>query len=191
MTDENNSQQLDRADTRVRYDEGISGALRDLIDRTRSGDLGILPVLVGLILISVVFTLLNPVFLAPINLANLLFDASAVGFIALGIIFVLLLGEIDLSVGSMSGLASAMIGVLWVETGLPLPLAIVGALAAGALVGLLFGLLRNRFDMPSFVGRNDCGQCKRRTWVWLRSYFSSIRKRLPGCTAYPKRKNCH
>ena len=102
MTDENNSQQLDRADTRVRYDEGISGALRDLIDRTRSGDLGILPVLVGLILISVVFTLLNPVFLAPINLANLLFDASAVGFIALGIIFVLLLGEIDLSVGSMS-----------------------------------------------------------------------------------------
>ncbi|MDB4209040.1 sugar ABC transporter permease, partial [Amylibacter sp.] len=129
MTDENNSQQLDRADTRVRYDEGISGALRDLIDRTRSGDLGILPVLVGLILISVVFTLLNPVFLAPINLANLLFDASAVGFIALGIIFVLLLGEIDLSVGSMSGLASAMIGVLWVETGLPLPLAIVGALA--------------------------------------------------------------
>ena len=141
MTDENNSQQLDRADTRVRYDEGISGALRDLIDRTRSGDLGILPVLVGLILISVVFTLLNPVFLAPINLANLLFDASAVGFIALGIIFVLLLGEIDLSVGSMSGLASAMIGVLWVETGLPLPLAIVGALAAGALVGLLFGLL--------------------------------------------------
>jgi D-xylose transport system permease protein len=151
MTDENNSQQLDRADTRVRYDEGISGALRDLIDRTRSGDLGILPVLVGLILISVVFTFLNPVFIAPINLANLLLDASAVGFIALGIIFVLLLGEIDLSVGSMSGLASAMIGVLWVKTGLPLPLAIVGALAAGALVGLLFGLLRNRFDMPSFV----------------------------------------
>ena len=151
MTDENNSQQLDRADTRVRYDEGISGALRDLIDRTRSGDLGILPVLVGLILISVVFTLLNPVFLAPINLANLLFDASAVGFIALGIIFVLLLGEIDLSVGSMSGLASAMIGVLWVETGLPLPLAIVGALAAGALVGLLLGLLRNRSDTLSFL----------------------------------------
>ena len=63
----------------------------------------------------------------------------------------LLLGEIDLSVGSMSGLASAMIGVLWVKTGLPLPLAILGALAAGAFVGLFFGLLRNRFDMPSFV----------------------------------------
>ena len=110
-----------------------------------------LPVLAGLVLISVVFTSLNPVFLAPINLANLLFDASAVGFIALGIIFVLLLGEIDLSVGSMSGLASAMIGVLWVKTGLPLPLAILGAMAAGAFAGLLFGLLRNRFEMPSFV----------------------------------------
>ncbi|MDC1263653.1 sugar ABC transporter permease, partial [Planktomarina temperata] len=151
MTDDNNSQQLDRADTRVRHDEGISGAIREFIDRTRSGDLGMLPVLAGLVLISVVFTSLNPVFLAPINLANLLFDASAVGFIALGIIFVLLLGEIDLSVGSMSGLASAMIGVLWVKTGLPLPLAILGALAAGAFVGLFFGLLRNRFDMPSFV----------------------------------------
>ena len=151
MTDDNNSQQLDRADTRVRHEEGISGAIREFIDRTRSGDLGMLPVLAGLVLISVVFTSLNPVFLAPINLANLLFDASAVGFMALGIIFVLLLGEIDLSVGSMSGLASAMIGVLWVKTGLPLPLAILGALAAGAFVGLFFGLLRNRFDMPSFV----------------------------------------
>lgn len=151
MTDHNNSQQLDRADTRVRHDEGISGAIREFIDRTRSGDLGMLPVLAGLVLISVVFTSLNPVFLAPINLANLLFDASAVGFIALGIIFVLLLGEIDLSVGSMSGLASAMIGVLWVKTGLPLPLAILGAMAAGAFAGLLFGLLRNRFEMPSFV----------------------------------------
>ena len=120
------------------------------IDRTRSGDLGMLPVVVGLILISVVFTSLNPIFLAPINLANLLFDASAVGFIALGIIFVLLLGEIDLSVGSMSGLSSAMIGVLWVNR-FALPLAILGALAAGAAVGLVFGLLRNRFDMPSFV----------------------------------------
>ncbi len=83
MTDDNNSQQLDRADTRVRHDEGISGAIREFIVRTRSGDLGMLPVLAGLVLISVVFTSLNPVFLAPINLANLLFDASAVGFIAL------------------------------------------------------------------------------------------------------------
>lgn len=145
------SVRLDQADTRVRQDAGLLGALRGFIDRVRSGDLGMLPVAIGLLLISIVFSLLNPVFLAPNNLVNLLFDAAAVGFIALGVVCVLLLGEIDLSIGSMSGLASAIIGVLWVNSGLPLIVAIAGALAMGALVGMLYGFLRNRFEMPSFV----------------------------------------
>ncbi len=143
--------QLDRADSRVRYDEGLSSAVRSFIDRIRSGDLGMFPVLVGLLLISVVFTSLNPVFLAPNNLVNLLFDAAAVGLISLGVVCVLLLGEIDLSIGSMSGLSSAMIGVLWVNSGIALPLAIVGALAAGVVVGFVYGIMRNKFEMPSFV----------------------------------------
>ncbi len=151
MSKNTNNSQLDRADTRVRHDEGMAGATRASLDRIRSGDLGMLPVFVGLILISIVFTWLNPVFLAPINLANLLFDAAAVGFIALGVVCVLLLGEIDLSIGSMSGLASALVGVLWVNVGLPLPVAILGALVSGAFVGLLYGFMRNRFEMPSFV----------------------------------------
>ena len=145
------AQKLDRSDTRLRHDEGLSGALRGFIDRVRSGELGLLPVAVGLVVISIVFSILNPVFLAPNNLVNLLFDASAIGFIALGVVCVLLLGEIDLSVGSMSGLASAMIGVLWVRSGLPMPIAVTGALAAGAAVGLVYAMLRNRFGMPSFV----------------------------------------
>ena len=143
--------QFDREDSRVRIDKGVSGALRAFIDRIKSGDLGILPVAVGLLLISVVFTLLNPVFLAPVNLANLLFDAAAVGLIALGVVCVLLLGEIDLSIGSMSGLSSAIVGVLWINIGVPLVFAIFGAIMAGMLVGLLYGFLRNRFEMPSFV----------------------------------------
>jgi D-xylose transport system permease protein len=143
--------QLDRADTRLRHDEGILGEIRAFIDRVRSGDLGMLPVIVGLLLISIVFSVLNPVFLAPNNLVNLLFDAAAVGFISLGVVCVLLLGEIDLSIGSMSGLASALIGVLWVNSGMPLPVAIAGALLAGALTGFIYGSLRNRFEMPSFV----------------------------------------
>lgn len=143
--------QLDRADTRVRHDAGLAGALRGFIDQVRSGDLGMLPVIVGLLLISVVFSTLNPVFLAPNNLANLLFDAAAVGFIALGVVCVLLLGEIDLSIGSMSGLASAITGVLWVNSGLPLPLTILAVLLTGATVGLIYGFLRNQFEMPSFV----------------------------------------
>lgn len=142
---------LDRADSRVRHDDGLSGALRSFVDQVRSGDLGMLPVVVGLILISTVFSALNPVFLAPNNLVNLLFDAAAVGLIALGVVCVLLLGEIDLSIGSMSGLASALTGVLWVQAGLPLPLTILAVLITGALVGGIYGILRNSFEMPSFV----------------------------------------
>jgi D-xylose transport system permease protein len=142
---------LDRADARVRHDDSLRGAFREFTDRLRSGDLGMLPVIVGLILISVVFSALNPVFLAPNNLVNLLFDCATVGVISLGIVCVLMLGEIDLSVGSMSGLASAMIGVLWVNAGLSLPLAILAALATGALIGAVYAILYNRLGMPSFV----------------------------------------
>ncbi|WP_349295407.1 sugar ABC transporter permease (plasmid) [Thioclava sp. 'Guangxiensis'] len=143
--------QLDRADTRVRHDEGLAGAGRAFIDRVRSGDLGMLPVLSGLVLITLVFSTLNPVFLAPNNLVNLLFDAAAIGLISLGVVCVLLLGEIDLSIGSMSGLASALTGVLWVNSGLPMPVAVLGAVLAGAAVGFIYGVLRNKFEMPSFV----------------------------------------
>ena len=145
------TRQLDRSDSRVRHDEGIGGAIRAFIDRVRSGDLGMLPVVIGLVLISVVFTSINPVFLAPNNLVNLLFDAAAVGLISLGVVCVLLLGEIDLSIGSMSGLASAIVGVLWVNAGLPLPLAILAAVLTGMATGAVYGFLRTRFEMPSFV----------------------------------------
>ncbi|HLP69011.1 MAG TPA: sugar ABC transporter permease [Rhizobium sp.] len=145
------SKALDRSDERVTHAEGISGMIRAFIGRVRSGDLGMLPVAVGLVVISTVFSILNPIFLAPNNLVNLLFDCATVGIISLGIVCVLLLGEIDLSVGSMSGLASAIIGVLWVNTGVPLLLAIGLALATGAAVGALYALLYTRLGMPSFV----------------------------------------
>src|SRR5690606_28299408 len=137
---------LDLADSRVRHDQGIPGAIRTFIGRIRSGDLGMIPVIVGLLLISIVFSTLNPVFLAPNNLVNLLFDAAAVGLISLGVVCVLLLGEIDLSIGSMSGLSSAILGILWVQSGYPVPVAIAGACIAGALTGLIYGTLRNRFE---------------------------------------------
>src|SRR5690606_35183690 len=153
MSEEQTSppQHLDRGDTRVRHDEGIGGVIRGFVDRIRSGDLGMLPVAVGLVVISVVFTSLNPVFLAPNNLVNLLFDCATVGIISLGVVCVLMLGEIDLSVGSMSGLASAMVGVLWVNMGWPIPAAILMALLAGAVIGAVYALLYNRLGMPSFI----------------------------------------
>lgn len=143
--------QLDRSDERVRHDDGLGGALRGFIDRVRSGDLGMLPVIVGLIVISVVFTSLNPVFLAPNNLVNLLFDCATVGMISLGVICVLMLGEIDLSIGSMSGLASALVGVLWVNMGFPIPVAIAVALLAGCVIGAIYATLYTKLGMPSFI----------------------------------------
>lgn len=142
---------LDRRDERVKHGGGVSGAIHAFIDRVRSGDLGSLPVVVGLVIIWTVFQSLNPIFLAPNNLVNLLFDCSTVGVISLGIVCVLMVGEIDLSVGSVSGFASALVGVLWVNSGWPVVTAILAALAVGAVIGLLYAVLFNRFGMPSFV----------------------------------------
>ena len=142
---------LDRSDVRVRDDSGISGAIRGFLDRVRSGDLGSLPVVVGLAIIWTAFQSLNPVFLSSNNLVNLLFDCSTVGIISLGIVCVLMVGEIDLSVGSVSGFASALVGVLWVNAGWPVVLGIVVALAVGGAIGFIYALLFNLLGMPSFI----------------------------------------
>ncbi len=142
---------LDRSDVRVKHATGIGGAVAAFVDRVRSGDLGSLPVIVGLIIIWTVFTSLNPVFLSADNLVNLLFDCSTVGVMALGIVCVLMVGQIDLSVGSTSGFSSALLGMLWVNQGWPVLLAIVAAVVVGAAIGALYALLFNRLGMPSFV----------------------------------------
>ena len=125
--------------------------MKAFADRVRAGDLGSLPVVVGLVIIWTIFETLNPVFLSPNNLVNMLFDCSTVGVISLGIVCVLLVGEIDLSVGSVSGLSSAILGVLWVQLGWPVALAILAALVVGFLIGGVYALLFNRLGMPSFV----------------------------------------
>ena len=87
---------IDRADERVTHAVGMGGAVRAFLDRVRSGDLGSLPVVVGLAVIWSVFTALNPLFVSSVNLVNLLFDSSTVGVISLGIVCILMVGEIDL-----------------------------------------------------------------------------------------------
>jgi D-xylose transport system permease protein len=142
---------LDRGDERLKDRSGFMGSVKAFFDRVRAGDLGSLPVVVGLIIIWTIFETLNPVFLSPNNLVNMLFDCSTVGVISLGIVCVLLVGEIDLSVGSVSGLSSAILGVLWVQLGWPVVVAILAALVVGCLIGSLYALLFNRLGMPSFV----------------------------------------
>ena len=136
---------------RVRNDDGIAGSVRGFIDRVRSGDLGPLPVVVGLAVIWTVFQTLNPLFLSANNMVNVLFDCATIGVISLGIVCILMVGEIDLSVGSVSGFASALLGVIWVNAGWPVAVAVLAALVAGAVIGLAYALLFTRLGMPSFV----------------------------------------
>ncbi|GAA4352511.1 sugar ABC transporter permease [Microbacterium rhizosphaerae] len=132
-----------------------AGAIRRgaglLVARVRGGDFGSLPVIVGLLIIWTIFQSLNPVFLSSKNLVNLTMQCAAVGTIALGVVLVLLVGEIDLSVGSVSGLAAAILAVTLVELRWNLVFAIAAGLVAGLLVGLLYGFLYTKFGLPSFV----------------------------------------
>ncbi|WP_433244086.1 sugar ABC transporter permease [Streptosporangium sp. CA-135522] len=121
------------------------------LERLRQGDLGAWPVVGGLVAIAAVFGSLNEHFLSPENLTNLALQMAATGTIALGIIMVLLLGEIDLSAGSVSGLCAVVMTILSVRHGWNPVLAIVVAVAAGAAIGLLHGVMHTRLHMPSFV----------------------------------------
>ena len=122
-----------------------------LTQRLLHGDIGSLPVLLGLILIAIIFQLANPNFLSPLNLTNLLVQISAVGTIAVGVVLVLLIGEIDLSIGSVSGLTAAIMAVLSVKMGVPGWLAILVGILAGAAIGLLQGWWTAKLHVPSFV----------------------------------------
>ncbi len=138
-------------DDRLLSPRSVRGAVTLLVSRVRGGDLGSLPVIVGLVLIWTVFQALNPIFLSSTNLVNLTMQCAAIGTIALGIVMVLLVGEIDLSVGSVAGLAAAVLAVTFVQLQWNLALALAAAIGAGALVGLLYGFLYTRFGLPSFV----------------------------------------
>jgi len=142
---------LDLQDERLQENVGLSGAVSGMVHRIRNGDLGSLPVIVGLIVVWSVFQFLNPIFLSSDNLVNLTLECVSVGVIALGVVCVLLVGQIDLSVGSVSGLTAAILAILFVGHGWPVWGAILVALAAAAGIGLVYGVLFNRFGMPSFV----------------------------------------
>ncbi|MFD8810037.1 sugar ABC transporter permease [Streptomyces sp. NPDC059627] len=143
--------ELDRQDERLRQQAGLRGTIDGFARRVRAGDLGSLPVIVGLAIVWTVFQILNPVFLSADNLVNLTLECSAVGVISLGVVCVLLVGQIDLSVGSVSGLAAAVTAVLFVDRHWPVAIAIAAALAVGLVIGFVYGQVFNRLGMPSFV----------------------------------------
>ncbi|HEV7564104.1 MAG TPA: sugar ABC transporter permease [Solirubrobacterales bacterium] len=124
---------------------------KETLRRLVQGDLASLRVVIGLALIWAIFQFENERFLSAQNLTNLGLQITAIGLISVGIVYVLLLGEIDLSVGAVSGLAAAVMAVLNVKHGWSPYLAIVAAVAVGCAIGLLQGALFTRFGIPSFV----------------------------------------
>jgi D-xylose transport system permease protein len=121
------------------------------VRRFVTGDLAEARVLIALAVIWIIFQVQESRFLTATNLTNLVLQITAVGLISVGIVLVLLLGEIDLSVGAVSGVCASIMAVLNVQHGWSPYLAIVAAIAAGACIGLLQGFLFTRFDIPSFV----------------------------------------
>ncbi|MBC9225821.1 sugar ABC transporter permease [Aeromicrobium sp. 636] len=141
----------DRADERLVQDTSPRAMVGTLVRRLKSGDLGMIPVVIGLVVIWIVFYAMNPRFLSSRNLVELSLDSATIGMISVGIVLVLLLGEIDLSVGSVSGLSGAVLAVLLVYQDWPLLASILSALCVGLLIGAFYGLLFTRFGVPSFV----------------------------------------
>jgi D-xylose transport system permease protein len=124
---------------------------RGYFDRIRGGDLGALPAVLGLLVLCTTFSIMRPVFLSALNFANLLTQGAALTVIAMGLIFVLLLGEIDLSAGYASGVCAAMLAVLLTQQGWPWYAAVLASLLTGAIIGLALGVLVAKLGIPSFV----------------------------------------
>jgi D-xylose transport system permease protein len=130
----------------------LGSAFRDYLTKVRGGDVGALPAVLGFIFLVILFSVLRPEnFATRLNWANLLGQSAAVIFIAMGLIFVLLLGEIDLAAGYTAGVAAGVLAVLMTLRGWPWPIAVGASLLTGVLIGLLIGLLVARLGIPSFV----------------------------------------
>ncbi|MEU8978033.1 sugar ABC transporter permease [Streptomyces sp. NPDC048309] len=132
-------------------EQGFAGYLSEFKRKMKSGDLGSIPVVIGLIIIWAIFASLNSNFLTAGNLSDISVAMVGTGMIAVGIVFVLLLGEIDLSVGSVSGVAGAAFAVLNVTHGMNEWLAFILAILTGTVAGAIHGFVFARIGVPAFA----------------------------------------
>ena len=125
---------------------------RNWIVRIRAGDTGALPVIGGLIILAVIFQALNANFLTAGNLVNLMVQGSVYMLFALGMIFVLLLGEIDLSIGFIGGVAGVVTALLvFGDSAVPWWIAVLAGLLCGAVIGFINGIIITTIGLPSFI----------------------------------------
>ena len=131
--------------------ETLKGAASNYLSRVKAGDIGSLPAVLGLVSLVAVFGAMSEFFLTNRNFANLLTQAAPVMVIAMGLVFVLLLGEIDLSAGYASGVCGAVLVLLVTNHGWSWYTALGASIAVGGLLGVLIGTLVSRLGIPSFV----------------------------------------
>ncbi|WP_326824154.1 sugar ABC transporter permease [Streptosporangium sp. NBC_01756] len=129
----------------------IGSNIRGYVERVRGGEMGALPAVFGLVVLCTVFAILRPSFLTSGNFANLLTQGAAVIVIAMGLVFVLLLGEIDLSAGFASGVCASILAIMLTNQGLPWYLAVLVAILAGVVIGATLGSIVTKLGIPSFV----------------------------------------
>ena len=123
----------------------------DYIQRLRGGDMGSIPGLLGLVVLVILFSILQSGFLSAYNVENMLIDGAPTIIMAMGLVFVLLLGEIDLSAGTASGACAVLAAVLLVRHQMNWVVACIAAGILGALIGGFIGWLRAKVGIPSFV----------------------------------------
>jgi D-xylose transport system permease protein len=132
-------------------EQGLAGYVSEFKRKMKAGDLGSIPVVIGLAVIWIIFQSLNSNFLTAGNLSDISVAMVGTGMIAVGIVFVLLLGEIDLSVGSVSGVAGASFAVLNVTNGMSEWLAFVLAILTGTAAGAIHGFFFAKIGVPAFA----------------------------------------
>jgi D-xylose transport system permease protein len=129
----------------------VTDLMSGYVGRVRGGDMGVLPSVIALVVLSAVFWAARPVFMSEANFANLFTQGAAIAVIAMGLIFVLLLGEIDLSAGFTSGVCAAVLAVLLTDKGWPWYAAVLVSLLTGVVIGLVIGTVVVKIGIPSFV----------------------------------------
>jgi D-xylose transport system permease protein len=130
---------------------GLGDYFHNYIQRLRGGDMGSLPAVAGLVVLVILFSAIQPVFHSVYNLANMFTEGAGQIFIAMGIVFVLLLGEIDLSAGTAGGVSAFLMARLAIGFNQPWPVSIGAGLVVGVVIGLVIGWLVAKLRIPSFV----------------------------------------
>ncbi|MGI8677324.1 MAG: sugar ABC transporter permease [Jatrophihabitans sp.] len=137
--------------TNAPVEGGLQVYLRGYLQRVRGGELGSLPAASGLVVLIILFWAVHPSFGSLGNIESLIDEAAPTILLAMGLIFVLLLGEIDLAAGTTAGVSAAVMARISTGYAIAWPWAIIGAIATGVVIGILTGVLRAKVKIPSFV----------------------------------------